>query len=91
MIEVVQIRNIYFLSISGLKDNIINNKSTKDRNPTKRLGKVDSATRQNHIYKLDSGNRKYNITKGVTIEISHSDNKMQLFVNNKLKFTSAAS
>ena len=75
--------NIYSSNrCGGLKNNIINNRSTK-LNPTKRLDKVDRATRQNHKYKLDSGNKDHNITKKVTTKIRHSEHKLQLFANYK--------
>ena len=77
--------NIYSSnSCGGLKDNIIKNRINQEKlNPTKRLDKVDRATRQNHKYKLDSGNKEDNITNKVTTKISHSKHKLQLFANYK--------
>ena len=64
------------------KDNIINTKSTKKIDPTKRLDKVDDATGRivyNINYSLEI--KDTTLLKEGTIKIGHSEHKMQLFTN----------
>ena len=70
IIEMGPIHEHLFLNQRS-KDNIISTGSTSKIHPTKRLGKVDSATRQNHKHILDSGKKEHNITKRVTTGIGH--------------------
>ena len=65
------------------KDNIINNKSTSKRNPTKRLDKVDSATGRIININLTLEINNITITKKDTTRIGHIEHKRLLFTNNK--------
>ena len=59
-------------------------KSTKNRNPTKRLGKVDSVTGRIDNINKTLENRNITITKGVKVRIGHLEHKNTIITNKSL-------